>query len=456
MSLSIRSSVLAVSAALLLAVAVMVSTAPPAGALPDPCDAPLVGMACDAVDGVVGGVVGVPGAVAGQVADAAIVSFTGWIAGGITDLLRTVADAVFSGTEVDLFGEGEAGQLWFLDHYDTMATLALAVFAPMLLLAVLQAVFSQSWGVLVRALTHLPVAALGTAAAVTLVQALIDITDSFSSTLLAGTRTDTENFLSGIFEALTPTGGGGVMFGALFVGLFLAFATFVVWVELIVREAAIYLVVLFLPLGFAAYIWPALSAWLRRLVEVIVALILSKLVIAAALGLAASALANQEGFAALAAGAGMFLLAAFAPFALFRLIPIGEMAVMGALEGQGRKAVRAGTPNLSTAYYVQGMHRRFGGSSLAGRPGGSGGGSAGPVVGAMPSGGGGVGGGVGGTGAAGGGGVAAGAAAAGATAGATVLVRGAKGAAGTARGQASQATDSMTRSARPRSGSDAR
>lgn len=444
MSLSVRSSASAVLAALLLAVAVMVSTARPAGALPDPCDAPLVGMACD----VVGGVVGLPGAAAGQVADAAIGAFAGWIASGITDLLRTVADAVFSGTEVNLVAEGEAGHLWFLDHYDTMATLASAVFAPMLLLAVLQAVFGQSWGVLVRALTHLPVAALGTAAAVTLVQVLLDVTDSFSSALLSGTQTDAENFLSGIFEALAPTGGGGVVFGALFVGLFLAFAAFVVWVELIVREAAIYLAVLFLPLGFAAYIWPALSAWLRRLVEVIVALILSKLVIAAALGLAASALANQEGFAALVAGAGMFLLAAFAPFALFRLIPIGEMAVMGALEGQGRKAVRAGTPHLSTAYYVQGMRRRFGGSAPGGQTGGGGGGSAAPVVGAIPPGGGGIGGSAGGAGAAARGG---GAAAGGATAGATVLAGAAKGAAGAVRRQASQATD-VTRSARPRSG----
>ncbi|MEX2625544.1 MAG: hypothetical protein WD225_01605, partial [Ilumatobacteraceae bacterium] len=328
MSLTLRSGSLIAAVALAVAAIALVWAAPPAAAIPDPCDAPLIGMACDTVGDVVGGVVGLPGAVAGQAADAAVAAFAGWVAAGITDLLTTVVDAVFSGTDVNLFAEGEGGRTWFLEHYDTMATLALAVFAPMLLLAVLQAVFTQSWGVLIRALTHLPVAALGTAAAVTLVQVLIDVTDSFSAALLAGTGADTDNFLSGVFGALTPTGGGGVVFGALFVGLFLAFATFVVWVELIVRQAAIYLAVLFLPLGFAAYIWPALSAWLRRLVEVIVALILSKLVIVAALGLAASALANQEGFAALVAGAGMFLLAAFAPFALFRLIPIGEMAVM--------------------------------------------------------------------------------------------------------------------------------
>lgn len=377
----------AIAGTLLLAV---VMPARPAAAAPtavvapavSPCDVPLVGTACD----VVNGALGLGGDIAAGAANAAVGAFASWMASGISDLLHTVADAMFSGSEVNLFAPGQDADQWFTHSYGTMATIGLAVFAPMLLLAVLHALFSQSGAVLGRALLHLPIAALGTAAAVTLVQLLLDITDGFSSALLAGTRSDTQNFLSGIYAALTPSGGGGVVFGTIFIGLFLAFACLVVWVELIVREAAIYLAVMFLPLGFAAYIWPALSGWLRRLVEVIVALVLSKLVIAAALGLAASALANQEGFAALVAGAAMFLLAAFAPFALFKLIPLGEMAAMSALEGQGRKAVSAGTPRLSTAYYLQGMRGRFGAPSKGASTAGIAGGSAGPMAGGISSG----------------------------------------------------------------------
>ena len=361
------------------------AAAPAAVAAPavDPCGVPLVGTACD----VVGGILGVGADIAAGAANAAIDAFANWMATGITDLLKTVTDAMFSGTQVDLFAPGQGGQQWFGQNYGTMAAIGLAVFAPMLLLAVLHALFSQSGAVLGRALLHLPIAALGTAAAVTLVQALLDITDAFSGAVLAGSRANTQNFLSGILSALKPSGGGGVAFGSILIGLFLAFACLMVWVELIVREAAIYLAVMFLPLGFAAYIWPSLSGWLRRLVEVIVALVLSKLVIAAALGLAASALANQEGFAALVAGAAMFLLAAFSPFALFKLIPLGEMAAMSALEGQGRKAVSTGTPRLSTAYYLQGMRGRMGSSSKGGGAGASGRG-AGPLAGGIPPGGG--------------------------------------------------------------------
>jgi hypothetical protein len=83
----------------------------------------------------------------------------------------------------------------------------------------------------------------------------------------------------------------------------------------------------------------------------------------------------------------MFLLAAFSPFALFKLIPLGEMAAMSALEGQGRKAVSTGTPRLSTAYYLQGMRGRFGSTSKGSAAAGLGGGSAGPMAGGMASGG---------------------------------------------------------------------
>ena len=365
--------------ALVVGTLLLVVLAPPAtaatrtpAAIPTPCDLPLVGDACDAV-------AGVPGDLLGGAADAALNAFTGWAASGITDLLRTTGEAIFSGTEVDLFAPGSSGTAWFDDNYSTMGAIGLALFAPMLLLAVLHAMFSQSGAVLGRALLHLPIAAMGTGAAVVVVQAVLDITDSFSSTILNGTASNTEDFLSGIFGALRPSGGAGISLGVLVVGLLLGVASLLVWIELVVREAAIFLAVLFLPLAFAAYIWPALTGWLRRLVEVIAALILSKLVVVAALALAASALANQDGFAALVAGAALFLLAAFAPFALFKLIPIGEMAAMSALEGQGRKAVGTATPRLSTAYYLQGMRGRSArgaGGSSAGAAGGGGAGAA--------------------------------------------------------------------------------
>ena len=57
----------------------------------------------------------------------------------------------------------------------------------------------------------------------------------------------------------------------------------VLWLELLMREAAVYVIVLMLPLVFAALVWPARRVWAVRAVELLVALILSKFAIVAVL-----------------------------------------------------------------------------------------------------------------------------------------------------------------------------
>ncbi len=87
-----------------------------------------------------------------------------------------------------------------------------------------------------------------------------------------------------------------LLVGALLVG----FAAFLLWMELLVRSAAVYVAVLFLPLALASLAWPAIAHWCRRLVDTLVALVLSKFVIVAVLSLAAGALgrlAASGGFA---------------------------------------------------------------------------------------------------------------------------------------------------------------
>ncbi len=117
--------------------------------------------------------------------------------------------------------------------------------------------------------------------------------------------------------------------------------SFLLWVELLVRAAAVYVAVLFLPLALISLVWPAISHWCRRLVETLAALILSKFVIVAILSLASSALAsgtagpgaNGSGFSSVLAGGALLLLASFTPFVLLRLIPIVEQGAIHQLEG---------------------------------------------------------------------------------------------------------------------------
>ena len=85
---------------------------------------------------------------------------------------------------------------------------------------------------------------------------------------------------------------GLASFVLLLVGLLVAMAAFVLWLELLVRAAAVYVAVLFLPMALITLVWPSVSHWCRRLVETLAALILSKFVIVATLSLAAGAVAS--------------------------------------------------------------------------------------------------------------------------------------------------------------------
>ena len=128
-------------------------------------------------------------------------------------------------------------------------------------------------------------------------------------------------------------------------GLFVAFAALVLWLELVVRAAAVSVAVLFLPLALAALVWPSVSHWCRRLADTLVALVLSKLVVAAVLSLAAGAIAGGlgvspsgagGGFAAVVTGIALLVIAILAPFTLLRLVPAVEA---GASPISNRRAI---------------------------------------------------------------------------------------------------------------------
>jgi hypothetical protein len=110
----------------------------------------------------------------------------------------------------------------------------------------------------------------------------------------------------------------------------------------------VYIVVLLLPLVFAGLVWPARRVWAVRAVEVLAALILSKFAIVAVLGLGGAALdhATEHGFDAVLAGMVLVLLAALAPWAVLRLVPLTELASSAA--GALRPQMQAAWPRKET------------------------------------------------------------------------------------------------------------
>jgi hypothetical protein len=151
-------------------------------------------------------------------------------------------------------------------------------------------------------------------------------------------------------------------------------AALVLWLELVVRAAAVSAAVLFLPLALAALVWPAVAHWCRRLADTLVALVLSKLVVAAVLSLAVGALAGGlgvsgssegGGFSSVVTGIALLVIATLSPFTLLRLVPAVEAGAVSHLESARHRLQSAARAPVRTGGNLALDLARGGGASAA-------------------------------------------------------------------------------------------
>lgn len=352
----------------------------PAVAAALPCDhlSPLLQAACRAAE-IAGGaspVPGVgsltPGGIVDGLGDSAMRGLTGFVVGGSAWLLGQVADVVTASTQVRV----RTG--WFMDHYEVMASISASFALLFLLLTAASTFVHQDPGRLGRALAMVAAAGLGTGAVVVVTDLLLTISDQLSAAVGRGMAGNLKQSLQGAasgLSSMTSASGGAAapLFPALLVGLLIAVAAVVIWIELLLREVAIYAVVLFFPLALAGLVWDASRAWARRLAEMLAALIFSKFVIVAILALASGGLASgSEGFGGVLAGAALLLVAAFAPFMLMRVIGVLEVtAAASVLDGARQRGTRPLTQGGQTAMFALQRHRmtRAAGVTVAGAAG---------------------------------------------------------------------------------------
>jgi hypothetical protein len=479
------------AAVLVAAFALLAQPSPPAAQANPVCHVAdgLADVVSGGIEAVTGGAVGVGNPlgdacekVSGGVTDAATAplnaavegigngvfnQLTSWVSEGAAWLIGRVVKSIDKTTTPQLASKG------FLAQYMKMAAIASAMAIAMLLLAVLEGIAQGNWMLLARAaLVNAPLAMIATTVAYAIVQLLLVVTDGLCAVISASSDHGTQRFfetaITGLGKAggsvgkevgggLAGPGGGVAAQGAgaaevpLFVGFLAAivgaFAAFFVWLELLMRDAAVYVVSLFLPLSLAASVWPRWMVALRRTAELLLAVIGSKFVIVAIVGLAAALVAGGEhGIEHVLAASALMLLACFAPFVLLKLIPFAEGALGAAY---GRRSASGGAISgvqlASDVAILRGMvaaRRGDSGVTLWGGEGGSAGGGPSGGRGGKPSGSGGgpAGGKSGGPSSAGGGGAKSGGSGggAGAAAGAAGAVasvpaavgRGAKGSAG--------------------------
>ena len=271
---------------------------------------------------------------------------------------------------------------WFatgpLAQTTAVAAALLGVFA---LFAVIQGVVTADAGGMIRQIAFvLPMTVLAIVALGGATQLAIAITDAMAGWVLGAAAGDARAFADTITDALAGV-GSQPSFAVLLLAVVGALAGLVVVIELTIRSALIYLVVALAPLAFAAQMWPALRGVARRTVELLAAIIVSKLVIAVALSVAVAGLAatrdpyaittpehtagggSAPAIGVLLAAVAGFAVAAFSPAVVLRLLPFTEAALVasGARAAATRTASR-GAALVATGGRSHNLH------ALAARP----------------------------------------------------------------------------------------
>ena len=233
-----------------------------------------------------------------------------------------------------------SGSAWHAE-FSTMAVIAATAMLPLLFAAAIQAVARQDAGGLARtAFVRVPLALLFTAVAVELVSLGLRATDEACASLMSTAGRPLHHLL--VTMTAVMVGPNVFSLASNFLLLLLAgFLGFVVWIELAVRSAAVAVATLFLPLALAGTALPATAHWARRLGETLTALVLSKLAIVAVLTLAVGTLGDRRGgFPSIVEGITLLGLAAVAPLALAKILPMVEGGAVAHLEGLGRHSLR--------------------------------------------------------------------------------------------------------------------
>ncbi len=233
-------------------------------------------------------------------------------------VMAATYDAISTTTTVDLSAS------YVRQNAAALGAAALVVVVGLFIVQVVGAAIRREPGGLMRGVTGAGAAVLGTAIVGAMVQTLLVAVDGLCDAIAGLAGTSIEQAARKMFDAAalssmaTQSGGGAVIaivFGLLFIlGAVLTLGT------LLVRQALIVVAVVVAPLALAGGTARVTSSWVRRWVQVTLALVLSKLAIVVVFVVAVGMLGNAQGIGALLSGAILLLLAALAPWACFKVL----------------------------------------------------------------------------------------------------------------------------------------
>ena len=322
------------------------------------------------------------GGVASSAARSAFEFFMSRFAEMLADAAKKVTDELLHYLDASTGVNLDTG--WFAgprakDILTVVGTTAGVLLVLFLLFAVIQGLLQGDTTLMLRsAFLEVPISVFGLLMLFVGANALLGITDALSAAVLSTAPESLARFFEGFTKGPQIMSLGFIGM----IGVFLFILTAILlFIELIVRASLIYLLMAAAPLALAVRVWPQMRGVWHAFLRLGVAMIVSKFVVALALGLGAAALGGggpkdgdlgtQAGLTVqgVIVGVTLMSLAAFAPFIVLKVIPLFEAALVA--QGISRGPLRAAQTGMQGAYYAQGLQR------LAGGPGGGGGATSG-------------------------------------------------------------------------------
>ena len=293
----------------------------------DPCVGP-IGLACDLVSNATATAqAAASDYVLGGLGAAFIAA-----AASLGDLALTALDAT---TAIDL------SAAWFRSNLALMATITLPVLVGLFVAQVVSSVLRREPGGLARAVLGVAKATLGAALAIAGTQLALSVVDGLCHAIASASGTTVgaagARFFrfAGLATATSPA-------LQILLGTVLSVGFLLLWGVLLFRKAALVLVAVFAPVAFAGAAWDQTRVWTRRWLEVVAALVFSKLVIVVAFVVGASAFGGAGGTGAAGAptapgtelsdalaGALLLAIAVFAPWLTWRFVHWSGMEAAG-------------------------------------------------------------------------------------------------------------------------------
>jgi hypothetical protein len=244
-------------------------------------------------------------------------SFLDWMARGLTDVTSDVFQA-FSLSTAPHFD-----QQWWRDNLDLMVAISLPLLVAVFVLQCVSAAVRREPGRLGHAVLGALLGTAGVPLAVAVVASCGQVVDEISTAIL-GNRATAEGLkrMVDISTVLTAGTLGGFILTATMLGLLASISLYFV---MMIREVAIIAFVVFAPIAMASWTWSATRHWLRRWIEVVGALLFSKVAMAVVFTVGLSATGNAYGnneasLGTFLTGILLVAMAAFAPLATFSFI----------------------------------------------------------------------------------------------------------------------------------------